>query len=126
MNDLENQFLEAVRKVSVETLRCEISDVLNEIPLAINFIDSDFDKNLINEIDQIINKFYQQNRLTFPAHKWISGPLPESSLGRLSQSFEFGSLYRDSISNSWNWRGRTTYFCMLEFDYFEDIDETNN
>lgn len=121
---LNKQFLDAVKEVSADSLRCEISEVLNKMPLALR-VENNFesDKELINEIDKFINQLYQEGRLTFPAHRWLSSPNPKSSLKPISQSFEYGSLFRNTLTNCWEWTGGTTYFCMMEFE--ADLDDLN-
>jgi hypothetical protein len=127
MNDfteLTDQFLEAVRKLSAESFRCEISAVLNEMPLALANKGPKFDGALIEKVDELIDRLYQDERLFFPAHRWLSGPKPESRRGRLISSFDYGSLFRSSdLSNRWAWRGGTTYFCMPEFESFSSDPE---
>lgn len=123
--DLESQFLMSVKKLSAETGRCEISAVLNEMPIALSINNNfEYDKNLIIRIDELVNQLYKKGRLTFPAHKWLSGPSPESVSGRITSSFDYGSLCRNEMTNTWEWKGETTYFYMMEFESeFLDLEE---
>ncbi|WP_128376476.1 hypothetical protein [Streptomyces cavernae] len=87
----------------------EICAVLNRLPPRLL---RGSDKQVIDEVDALMDDLYQQGELTCPGHRWLSGPPPASIRGHLVRLHEHGKIYRDAASRDWKWDDLTSYFAM--------------